>query len=75
MKTHTHFLAGRLLAHPPRPHCKLSLLTTTANAVKVAILDGVLYIPGRHKMYSHLEAHPEQNIVSALVLREFLYAL
>ena len=53
----------------------LSLLATDANAVKVAILDGVLYIPGRHKMYSHLEAHPEQNIVSALVLREFLYAL
>ena len=53
----------------------LSLLAARANAVKVAILDGVLYIPGRHKMYSYLESHPEQNIVSALVLREFLYAL
>lgn len=53
----------------------ISLLTDGANAVKVAVLDGVIYIPGRHKMRTHLTAHPEQNIVSALVLREFLYAL
>ncbi len=53
----------------------LSLLTTTVDAVKVAVLDGVLYIPGQHKMYTYLTLHPEHNIVSALVLREFLYAL
>ena len=57
----------------------ISLLTTNltanANAVKIAVLDGVLYIPGRHKMRTYLTDNPEQNIVSALVLREFLYAL
>lgn len=45
------------------------------NAIPIAILDGVLYIKGRHKMYRHLQSHPEQDIMSALVLREFLYQL
>lgn len=44
-------------------------------ATTVAILDGVLYIQGKGKMYRHLLEHPEQNIVSALVLREFLWQL
>ncbi|MFQ5953310.1 MAG: restriction endonuclease, partial [Candidatus Omnitrophota bacterium] len=47
---------------------------TSVNAVKVAILDGVLYIKGRSKMHKFLQEHPEQfNILSSLVLREFLY--
>ena len=44
------------------------------NAITVAILDGVLYIPGDNKMYrSATKDHKKQNIMSALVLREFLY--
>jgi hypothetical protein len=42
-------------------------------AIKIAVLDGVLYIPGRSKMYRFLSENPEYNILSALVLREFLY--
>ena len=53
----------------------VALLTTDVNAVKVAVLDGVLYIPGNHKMHKHLEDNSDQNIVSALLLREFLFAL
>jgi len=45
------------------------------DAIPVAILDGVLYIKGRHKMYKHLQDNPEQDIMSALVLREFLYQI
>ncbi len=44
------------------------------NAVKIAILDGVLYIKGNNKMYKAItETHKSYNIMSALVLREFLY--
>ncbi len=45
-------------------------------AIPVAILDGVLYIPGRHKLYRLITTeYRDANIVSALVLREFLYQL
>ena len=44
-------------------------------AIKVAVLDGVLYIKGRNKMYSAITSRKFKyyNILSALVLREFLY--
>lgn len=46
------------------------------NAVKVAILDGVVYAPGRGRMYTSATGEfAEANIMSALVLREFLYEL
>ncbi len=46
------------------------------NAVKVAILDGVLYIKGNNKMYKSItETYKNYNIMSALVLREFLYQI
>ncbi len=51
------------------------------NAIKIAILDGVLYIPGRNgrtgnKLYRYLiENREEYNIMSALVFREFLYTI
>ncbi len=46
------------------------------NAVKIAILDGVLYITGNNKMYKSItETYKNYNIMSALVLREFLYQL
>ncbi len=54
----------------------ISTITTEANAIKVAILDGVLYIDGNNKMRKFLnEAPDEMNIMSALVFREFLYQL
>lgn len=46
------------------------------NAVKIAILDGVLYIKGQNKMHTSIaERYKDYNIMSALVLREFLYQL
>lgn len=46
------------------------------SAIKVAILDGVLYIQGNNKMYKAVtKAYKNYNIMSALVLREFLYQL
>lgn len=43
-------------------------------AIKVAILDGVLYIKGKNKMYKNITGKlKNKNIMSALVLREFLY--
>ena len=45
-------------------------------AVPVAILDGVLYIKGKHKMYRQITTSlRDANIMSSLVLREFLYQL
>ncbi len=45
-------------------------------AVKVAILDGVLYIKGNNKMYKAVAGElKDENIMSALVLREFLYQI
>lgn len=45
-------------------------------AIKVAILDGVLYINGKNKMYKAITGRlKNENIMSALVLREFLYQL
>lgn len=44
------------------------------NAITVAILDGVLYIEGKNKMYKDITGRlKDENIMSALVLREFLY--
>lgn len=45
------------------------------NAVKVAILDGVLYIKGRNKMYNTINKYKDYNIFSALLLRDFLYSI
>ena len=44
------------------------------NAVLIAILDGVLYIKSKNKMHNFLlnDAN-EYNILSSLVLRDFLY--
>lgn len=45
-------------------------------AVTIAILDGVLYVKGNNKMYKDItEKYATENIMSALVLREFLYQL
>ena len=43
-------------------------------AIKIAILDGVLYIKGNNKMYKSItQTYKKYNIMSALVLRDFLY--
>jgi hypothetical protein len=45
-------------------------------AVKIAILDGVLFIEGKNKMFKSITGtYKDYNIMSALVLREFLYQL
>ncbi len=45
-------------------------------AIKIAILDGVLYIKGKNKMHKSItELYKNYNIMSSLVLREFLYQL
>lgn len=50
--------------------------TKNVKAIKVAILDGVLYIKGRNKMYKSItEIYKDYNIMSSLVLREFLYQI
>lgn len=46
------------------------------DAIMIAILDGVLYIKSRNKMHRSItETYRGYNIMSALVLREFLYHL
>lgn len=50
--------------------------TVIDNVMKIAILDGVLYIKSDSKMYkSLLNEYKEHNIMSALILREFLYSI
>lgn len=50
--------------------------TKDVDAIKIAILDGVLYIKGRNKMYNDITTkYSDYNIMSSLVLREFLYQL
>ena len=45
-------------------------------AIKIAILDGVLYIKGNNKMFKAITGkYKNHNIMSALVLREFLYQI
>ena len=45
-------------------------------AIKVAILDGVLYIKGNNKMHKDITGKlKKENIMSTLVLREFLYQI
>jgi len=49
---------------------------TNINALRLAILDGVLYIQSNNKMYKYISnPYKDYNIMSALVLREFLYQL
>ncbi|MDR2410823.1 MAG: hypothetical protein LBE13_22300 [Bacteroidales bacterium] len=45
-------------------------------AEKIAILDGVLYIKGNNKMYkSIIGTYRNHNIMSSLVLRNYLYQI
>ncbi|MGP1520507.1 MAG: restriction endonuclease [Treponema sp.] len=45
-------------------------------AIKIAILDGVLYIKTHNKMYKQLvQFYKNENIFSTLLLKEFLYSI
>jgi hypothetical protein len=53
-----------------------TILTPDLDAITIAILDGVLYIKGQNKMYNDITTtYKNHNIMSALVLREFLYQI
>ncbi|MDR2805403.1 MAG: restriction endonuclease [Dysgonamonadaceae bacterium] len=50
--------------------------TPDVKAEKIAILDGVLYIRGNNKMYKAItETYKDYTILSALVLRNYLYQI
>ena len=47
-----------------------------ANAFRIAILDGILYLKGKSKIHNFItNPYKDYKIMSALVLREFLYQL
>lgn len=53
-----------------------TLKAKNVRAVKVAILDGILYIKGKNKMYKDIATKlRNENIMSSLVFREFLYQI
>ena len=48
----------------------------STKAIKIAILDGVLYIKSNNKMYRDITTtYSQYNILSALLLREYLYSI
>ncbi len=51
----------------------ISTINADVNAIKIAILDGVLYIPSNNKMFRSLQENTNRIILSSLVLRDFLY--
>jgi len=53
-----------------------TITTPSIKAITIAILDGVLYIKTNNKMYRDITTtYEDSNIMSALVLREFLYSI
>jgi len=53
-----------------------TLETKGVKAIPIAILDGVLYIKSKNKMYKEVTTKlKNKNIMSSLVLREFLYQI
>lgn len=54
----------------------ISTFKSKCNAIKIAILDGVIYTKSKNNLYNEItRSNPSRNIMSALVLREFLYHL
>lgn len=50
--------------------------TPNVKTKKIVILDGVLYIEGTSKMHAQLlQKSSKYDIMSAMLLREFLYSL
>jgi hypothetical protein len=53
-----------------------TITNSTVKAITIAILDGVLYVKTNNKMYRDITTtYSNFNIMSALVLRDFLYSL
>ncbi len=53
-----------------------TLESKNVKAITVAILDGILYIPNKWKMYKYItDPYKNDNIMSALVFRDFLYQI
>lgn len=53
-----------------------TIQTKNVKAIKIAILDGVLYIKGKNKMYNDITTkYKDLNIMSSLVLRDYLYSI
>lgn len=53
-----------------------TVLAPEVRAIKVAILDWVVYISGKNKMFREMTTtYSDLNIMSALVLRDFLYQI
>ena len=54
----------------------LTLQDEGAKAVKIAVLDGVVWLKTQNKMHTTVvRSHASENIFSALLLRDFLYSL
>lgn len=45
----------------------------SSKAISIAILDGVIYIPGKGRMNREITNDADRNIMSSLLLRDFLY--
>lgn len=58
-------------------HDAMTTLTTpNVHAIQIAVLDGVLYIKSNNKLFTEItQTYSEHNIMSALVLRDFIYQL
>ena len=53
-----------------------TLATPGVKAIKIAVLDGVVYIKGKNKMFKQItEDYSKENIMSALVLKDFLRSI
>jgi hypothetical protein len=53
-----------------------TITSKNVKAITVAVLDGVLYVESHNKMYKQItETYSQCNIMSVLVLRNFLYQL
>ncbi|WP_405076531.1 hypothetical protein ACI3EJ_04025 [Ligilactobacillus acidipiscis] len=52
------------------------LKDTNRNVIKIAVLDGVIYIPNKGKMYQSLkDAKDNEVIISAILLRDYLFSI
>jgi len=54
----------------------VAILSTSSKAIPIAILDGVVYLRNNSKMFRAITSkYSNYNILSALLLKEFLYSL
>ncbi|MDD3535437.1 MAG: restriction endonuclease [Candidatus Cloacimonetes bacterium] len=54
----------------------MRLLESSADAIKIAILDGIIYIPGNNRMHqTMITEYQNRNIMSALLLHDFIGVL